>query len=248
MKTAVIIVIFRTPESEIERLRGELQRFGLGGYSLHIIDNTGSGRGFAEGVNEGIRRGLKENTDYFLVLNPDISLGKIRAADIMEAQKHFDVWGAAMRQGGSLYFGGEIDKWRLSGGLLKTPPPRRFHSVDFVTGSFMMIKRKVIDTVGLVDERYFMYYEDVDFCERARRAGFRIGIDAHHTYDHFETSRTYKKKAYFMARNRLFFLFKYGTWQQKLRELLRIPKTIFEERMLIFTYIKTKFVKLISTA
>ncbi len=47
-------------------------------------------------------------------------------------------------------------------------------AVDAISGSFMMVRRKVIDQVGLLDERFFMYGEDLDWCYRIRQAGWQI--------------------------------------------------------------------------
>jgi len=46
--------------------------------------------------------------------------------------------------------------------------------VDWVGGGFMMIKREVVEEIGLFDEKFFMYWEDVDFCLRARKADFEV--------------------------------------------------------------------------
>ena len=45
---------------------------------------------------------------------------------------------------------------------------------DFVSGCAMLIKRKVLETVGLLDKRYFLYWEDVDLCQRAKKKGFGV--------------------------------------------------------------------------
>ena len=44
--------------------------------------------------------------------------------------------------------------------------------VDWVAGASMIVRREVFDAVGLLDEHYFMYFEEVDFCLRARKAGW----------------------------------------------------------------------------
>jgi len=51
-------------------------------------------------------------------------------------------------------------------------PPDQARAVDWVTGAFIAFDRDVFDRTGGFDEDYFMYYEDVDFCLRARAAGF----------------------------------------------------------------------------
>ena len=55
-------------------------------------------------------------------------------------------------------------------GLVASAPFR----VDYVTGCCMLIRRQVFERIGLFDSRYFMYFEDADFCRRARYAGFTV--------------------------------------------------------------------------
>lgn len=85
-----------------------------------------------------------------------------------------------------------------------TPRP-----VDFVTGCALMISRRALESAGLLDERFFMYYEETEWCVRVARAGFEIR--------HVPTARIWHKIApqaqavspfvhYYMTRNRLLFL------------------------------------------
>ncbi|HEX7542504.1 MAG TPA: oligosaccharide flippase family protein, partial [Patescibacteria group bacterium] len=127
------------------------------------------------------------------------------------------------------YYGGEIDKWRMSGGLSQEKPKSRFISTDFISGSLMFIKKSVIDKIGFFDESYFMYYEEVDYCYRAKKAGLRTGVDSKLSYEHFEVSQDNPTKEFYLFKNRLKFLFKYGTFKQKIYEFMRIPKTVFEK-------------------
>lgn len=50
----------------------------------------------------------------------------------------------------------------------------QIHQVDAVSGAAMFIRKKVIDQIGLLDERFFMYAEDIDFCLRAKNSGWQI--------------------------------------------------------------------------
>jgi GT2 family glycosyltransferase len=85
------------------------------------------------------------------------------------------------------------------------------NDVDYVSGVAMMIKREVIDKVGLLDEHYFAYWEDVDYCFRARKAGFRIVYVPSAVVEHYE-SFSWKKKPllqkFLFQRNRLLFILK----------------------------------------
>ena len=239
MKTAFIFVLYKTPQSEINRLKKEVRKLMIldynlqpTTYNLYFINNSSNGQGYAEGVNSGIKKALKDGCELFAIANPDITLVKsVKSVEPVESAKlnPFDIWSYTMHQQGKNYYGGMIDKWRMSGGLIDKKPNRRFCETDFVSGSLMFIKKKVIDKIGFFDESYFMYYEEVDYCYRAKKAGFKIGIDSKISYEHFEVSQDDPQKEFFLFKNRLKFLFKFGSLKQKIYELIRIPKTVFEE-------------------
>jgi GT2 family glycosyltransferase len=82
-------------------------------------------------------------------------------------------------------------------------------SVDFVTGCAMLVRRAVVEEIGLLDDRFFAYYEDTEWCVRADSAGHKVV--------HVPTSRVWHKISpsaraasplvhYYMTRNRLLFL------------------------------------------
>jgi hypothetical protein len=217
---AFIIVTYKTPKSELERLKKEIALIGCSNYKIFIINNSFNNHGFAQGINEGIRKGLKDGATYFINISPDISFKSLTEKRIQEVTAKFDIAGFAIRQEKIIYYGGEIDRWRMSGGLIKQKPAKRFIEVDFASGPFMIIKREVIEKIGLWDESYFMYYEDVDFCYRAKKVGFKIGTDSEYVFDHFGTSKLNPEKSKWLARNRQKFLFKYGNLFQLIYEIL----------------------------
>lgn len=233
MKIGFIFVLYKTPKSEVIRLRKEVKNLGPKSYQTYFIDNTDNGRGYAAGVNEGLRKAIKDGCQLFAVANPDIKLDSLARRSLdeggLDQLDQFDISGFAMHQQGKTYYGGAIDRWRMSGGLIGKKPAKRFTEVDFVSGSLMLIKKSVVDKIGFFDESYFMYYEEVDFCYRAKKAGFKVGIDSKQSYEHFETSQDNPKKAFYLLKNRFKFLMKYGSFKQKAREFFRLPKTVFEE-------------------
>lgn len=231
MKIGFIFVLFNTPKSEVERLKKEVSRLGIIDYKLYFIDNSRLNRGYAAAANLGIKKGLKDNVELFAVANPDISLEKITEKNIFEAKKHFDLFGFSMMQDETIFYGGTLDKLRMSGGLVEKKPSRVYSPTDFVSGSLIFIKREVVEKVGLFDESYFLYYEDVDYCFRAKKKGFKAGIDTKNIYRHSEISKNNPLKERFLFRNHLKFLWKYGGLKQKAYEFFRLPKTIFEEVM-----------------
>lgn len=226
MKTAFIIVLYKTPHSEVQRLKREVVALSLKGYQLYFIDNTTNNRGYAGGVNEGIKQAIKDNADYFVILNPDVSLPKTFGKNIFDGQKHFDIWSGAFAQNNKTYYGGELDKRRLSGGLITKKPETRFTECDFISGSCMVILKSTIDKIGYFDESLFLYYEDVEYSLRAKKSGLKVGIDTNLKYEHFENSQTNKDKDWYLAINRFKIMSRYGTTKQKLFEIIYAPKTI----------------------
>ena len=226
-----IIPLYNTPTEDIDRLKDENTALDNPA-TLHFPDNTGTTKGYAEAINSVLRELCVEPDvlaiDAIIISNPDISLSRVTSKDIEELVQYFDVGGFAMEQHGVTYFGGELDTWRMSGGLISTQPTRQYQSVDFVSGSLMIIKTNVFEKIGFFDESYGMYYEDVDFCIRARNAGCTVRINTQRIYKHFETSDSNPQKKHYLSRNRLKILLKYGSWKQKLYELIRIPKTLYE--------------------
>lgn len=225
-KFGVIVTLYHTPLSERTRLTSEIDDLHLPGCTIYWIDNSTNGKGYAAGVNSGIIRGLRDGCTDFIALNPDISIKTVTKDAMVKAAEAFDVWGFGMKQGNSTYYGGVFDPWRLSGGLSTTKPQQTFASVDFVSGSFIGFSAKVIARIGLWDESYFMYYEDDDYCMRARRSGLRVGIYTGAVYHHFESSTHNGLKEQWLAKSRWRFFWKYAGLLQKVRELIRLPKTL----------------------
>lgn len=236
MKLCAIIVLYKTPQKEVTRLRKELLTLKIDKDYIYFIDNTNKNKGYAAGVNQGLRKAIDNGCDMFLVLNPDVSLTSLKGQDIFAAAAKFDIWGFAMKQDGVTYYGGNLDLWRMSADLIMRKPRARFSPCKYITGSLMIIKKQVIQSMGFFDETYGMYYEDVDYCVRAGRAGFRIGIDSALQYTHFEWSRKNKLKKAYLKRNRAKLFWKYGSVKQKAYEIARLPKTVTENSPFLMNF------------
>jgi GT2 family glycosyltransferase len=84
-------------------------------------------------------------------------------------------------------------------------------------GAAMMIRKEIIDTVGKMDEEYFLYYEELDWCQRIQKAGYKICYVGLSTVWHKESVATEKGsplKVYYLTRNRILFARKHlQNWQ-----------------------------------
>ncbi|MBI2268258.1 MAG: glycosyltransferase family 2 protein [Candidatus Blackburnbacteria bacterium] len=152
--------------------------------------------GFAAGNNVGIK---KARGRYVLLLNSDTYLSGNSLKEMVEfMDEHPDVGVSSCRlanpDGTTQATGGFfptlprvfawmffLDDIPLISSLLKPVHPYsksgfydKDHEQDWITGAFFMIRDKVIDQIGLLDEDYFMYMEDVDYCYRVRQKSWRV--------------------------------------------------------------------------
>jgi N-acetylglucosaminyl-diphospho-decaprenol L-rhamnosyltransferase len=191
--TAVRVVDNDSRDGTLELLAAEFPE-------VEVIAN-GENAGFARATNQGIVRG---RAPYVLALNPDTELrpGTLETLlELMEARPEVGIAGCRLeRPDGSFdhasrrsfptllgalgHFSG-VGR-RLSGGPLaqyRAPQVER-GPVDAVNGAFMLLRRAALDEVGLFDEGYWMYMEDLDLCFRLAQAGwttwYEPGVSALH--------------------------------------------------------------------
>lgn len=151
--------------------------------------------GYAYGNNAPLRRALQRTNppDFVLLLNPDTELrpGAISAlVDFMTSHPECSIAGSRLldeqgRTHASAFnfpsVWSELDRGvelnvisrLLANRSVHRPIPDRATEVDWVAGASMLVRREVFEAIGLIDEGYFLYFEEVDFLLRAKRAGFR---------------------------------------------------------------------------
>jgi GT2 family glycosyltransferase len=171
-------------------------------------------RGYAAGNNQGLRAfGFVAGSPcarHALLLNPDTVVSPRVLADMlafMEAHPQAGIAGPRLvREDGSLdkacrrsFPTPEVAFYRLSGLSGLFPHSRRFGrynltylspdvttEVDSVVGACMLIRGQVLAQAGLLDEQYFMYAEDLDFCYRAKERGWQVWYNADVTVLHYK--------------------------------------------------------------
>jgi len=151
--------------------------------------------GFAGGNNAAIAPLLAraDPPDYVHLMNPDASIrpGAVRAlVEYLEHNRQVGIAGSRLEypsgrpQRSAFRFpslASELEnamQFRLSTWLLEPwavarPVPDEISPTDWLSGASMMVRREVFDDVGLLDDRFFLYFEETDFCLRASRAGWR---------------------------------------------------------------------------
>ena len=152
-------------------------------YALNPIFNA-ENLGFSGGNNVGIKYALEHGADYVMLLNNDAVAAPDFLTHLMQAAEsdaRFGILGSRIYKYGTeeiAFDGGKVNKW-LTKGVHMNPTGSDpvgldgAKEVDYITGAAMLVKREVIERVGLMREEYFLYYEDVDWCLRVRKAGYK---------------------------------------------------------------------------
>lgn len=184
----------RTPDSELRTIvidNGstdgsveEIQKLTLrlrSGQELKIIENK-ENLGFAEGNNVGVKYALENGADYVIILNNDTVVPK----NFLNLFKNdADIIGPVIKfkhEGKWVYdYGGYLNWWIGRPKHYELPHytlnPSAY-TLSYLSGCCLLIKRKVFEKIGLFDERFFLYFEDLDFCLRAKKAGFKIALES----------------------------------------------------------------------
>jgi GT2 family glycosyltransferase len=180
--------------------------------------------GFAGGNNQGIQKALDQGCEYILLLNNDTStppnllqpllsiFSEKPNAGVIAPKIHYQnpqntIW----------YAGGRFTSPRIIGDLVGLDEfdkgqYDKIRQVDFATGCCMLVHKKVFDRIGLLDEDFFFYHEDVDFCFRAKQAGFSVWFQPESTIIHNvskSTADNLSNRTYLYAKARVIFFHKH---------------------------------------
>lgn len=138
--------------------------------------------GYAGGNNRGIRHALAAGADYVWLLNNDATVEASSVAELVRAaEQHPDVGAlcpVVYEQGGDKIqsAGAVLDREREEHRILRTLEDlaaAREEGSLLLWGTALLVRRTTIDSVGLLDERYFAYHEDMDYSVRVMAGGFR---------------------------------------------------------------------------
>jgi GT2 family glycosyltransferase len=181
-RPSIIVVDNGSTDSSWE----ELQRHET---DLTLIQ-SGRNLGFAGGNNIGIRAALEAKADYVWVLNPDTVIHPLCLSELLSAAGNHPEAGVLVpkilyREHSNVvwYAGGSYDSVRAQPNHWGIGAPDGADSnitcdVTFATGCSLLVSRETFERVGLLDEKYFLYWEDVEFSRRVLRTGYRICLVA----------------------------------------------------------------------
>ena len=220
-------------------------------YPRVTVIPTGENLGFTGGNNVGITYARQHHADFVWLLNNDTFVDP-NVLDVMKAfvdpkvgicgskiyfapghEFHLDRYKES-EQGRVFWYAGGLVDWdnmyashrgvdEVDHGQYDTE-----EETPFVTGCSMMIRRSVFERIGMLDDRYYLYLEDLDFCLRAKKAGFSLFYVPSSILWHVNAGSTSRPgnplQQYYQTRNRLLLGFRYAALRTKialLREAIR---------------------------
>ena len=210
----VLVVDNGSTGDDVKVLR---ERFGD---YIHIIENDRN-YGFAEGNNIGMRYALANfNPGYLLLLNNDITVAPNLLTELVGAAEDNTEVGLV----GPLVYdyyrpdviirtghGQRISWWRgttpgVMSRILKDKTVGIFEA-DCIEGSCMLVPRRVLEEVGMLDQEYFAYWEETDWCVRIRAAGYKICcVTSSKIWHKVQPSYLDTRKLYYFLRNNILFM------------------------------------------
>lgn len=194
---------------------------------VEIIENK-INLGFAEGNNVGIRCALKKGADYIFLLNNDTTVDSFLLNHLIAVGEKYPEVGIL---GPKMYYLERPEYLYSAGGHINfrefVIKPKGYgkkdrkqfddmKEVDFIIGCGLLIKRKVVDEIGFLDPIFFAYFEDVDWCVRAKAKGYKILYVPEAKMWHRVAASTGGNQNslwfYLMGRGSVIFVKKYGTF------------------------------------
>lgn len=163
------------------------------------VIETQKNLGFAGGCNVGIRHVLENGAAYVWLLNNDTTVDAEALGAMVEMADRNPKLGGV---GSAIYSKAEADRllaW--GGGYINFWLGRSRHflgsvpddKIEFLTGASLLLRRAALESVGLLDEGFFMYWEDGDYCFRLRQAGWNLAVAGDSLVWHKEQGSVGKK-------------------------------------------------------
>jgi len=192
-------------------------------YPRIILIENGENLGYADGNNRGIR---KATGDYIVILNNDTKTDKNWLKNLVEVANSDKKIAVA---GGKVYWmndpkriqsiGGKLRKWnnfihlgsRIGQNEIDKGQYENVINIDYALGCSFLIKKDVLKEMGLFDEKYFIYNEEIDLQYRIKRSGYKIVYSPKAKIWHLGSAvvgRETYKKIYLTQRNKMRFILK----------------------------------------
>lgn len=213
-----------------------------------VVLQSGGNLGYAGGNNVGIKYALERGAEYVWLLNNDTVVEPRALTTLVQALQNLPTAGMA---GSKILFYADRSIINYAGGVIDPDLGSSEHigiyqrdcyqfnevsETGYITGCSLLTKCSVIEQIGLMYEGYFLYFEESEWCIKARRHGFSLLYVPDSIVYHKESASTRKiggAVTYYMARNRLYFIARNANranWITRFRiDLVSLLKHIYKK-------------------
>ncbi len=240
---SLIVVDNASSDNSLEKIKEFTSKNWDRSIKLKILKNS-ENLGFTGGNNLGIKEVVKDRDDFVLILNNDTIVHKDLIKNLVKVAlenkeasclspkiyfaKGYEFHKEAYSQkelGKVIWYAGGVIDWKnIYGKNLGVDEVDHgqyddIREIDFATGACMFLRVKALQEVGFFDERYFMYFEDVDLSQRIKRNNYQVlfvpnGLVWHKVGQSSKIGSDLND--YFITRNRLIFGFDYASLRTKI--------------------------------
>lgn len=208
-----------------------------------IIQKSPENLGFTGGNNIGIKHAMEHGADFIWLLNNDTVVDRLSLQKLLDAagethgamfgskiyfypgkEFHFDRYKESQRGHVLWYAGGVVDwnnMYASHRGVDEVDLGQydKIEKTQFITGCSMLIRRDVIESIGSLDEKFYAYFEDLDYCLKAGKKGFRCWYVPQSIVWHKNAGSTSRPgnptQDYYFTRNRLLIGMRYAPLRTK---------------------------------
>lgn len=221
-----------------------------------LSDHNG---GYAYGNNLAIKKALQDGKNYFLLLNPDIEISVDTIEKLYTDLKNLKDVGII---GPRICYRNDRNIIFSDGGLLfpekgfmgdhinyekpktNAKPSHYNYNINYVDGSTLMFKKEILDEIGLMNENFFMYYEESEWCLRLlKNTNWKIAVNTQcEAYNLSSNKGSFYE--YYMTRNRIWLCRMYdGNTKYVTKERWKLARRALKKRnfSLAKAYIKGIF-------
>ena len=191
------------------------------------VIQSGENRGYAAGNNVGIRYAMAQGADYVCVLNNDV---EVKPDFLQKMVSYMEADPKAGMAGPVVYEFAERNIIQSAGctitiGLGKTSSPLQGKNrneiekeavkyCDGLSGSCLLVRKEVLEKAGLIPENYFLFFEEMEWCVKIRKQGYKLVV-IYASEIYHKGSATLNKtgtvRKYYLARNQVLFVRRNGT-------------------------------------
>ncbi len=233
----------------------KLKKTFLNGKKELILIKNDKNYGFAGGNNIGIKYVLNStlNHDYILLLNNDTVVEKKFLNELLEVANSNDKIGFLGPKTYYYDYNGNSNVINFAGGKLNMNKGCSYHigakeidskqhdkikEVDYVEGSCMLIRKRILEQIGVLNINYFAYWEETDLCIRGLKKGYTsMYVPKSQIWHKVSSSNIGEIKTYYLTRNRIWFMKKYSNHTQFILFLIYFLLYEFWRETIVYLFI-----------